>query len=64
VVTQRGLVAFDDEQVGGVLDGDQPVGVLTLGVERVGGDHPPAQVQPSSSGRNPVISLVVASTSA
>jgi hypothetical protein len=25
--------------------GDQPVGVLTLGVERVGGDDPPGKVQ-------------------
>jgi len=35
LVVQRGLVALDDEQVGGVLVGDQPVGVLALGVERV-----------------------------
>jgi hypothetical protein len=35
LVVERGLVAFDDEQVGGALAGDQPVGVLTLGVERV-----------------------------
>jgi hypothetical protein len=29
-----------------VLGGDQPLGVLALGVERVGGDDPPGQVQP------------------
>jgi hypothetical protein len=45
LVVQRGLVAFDDEQVGGVLDGDQPVGVLALGVDRVGGDDGVVQLQ-------------------
>jgi hypothetical protein len=45
LVVQRGLVAFDDQQVGGVLVGDQPVGVLTLGVHGVGGDDPSGQVQ-------------------
>jgi hypothetical protein len=28
-----------------VLDGDQPVGVLALGVERVGGHHGGGEVQ-------------------
>jgi hypothetical protein len=35
LAVQGGLVALDDQQVGGVLVGDQPVGVLALGVERV-----------------------------
>jgi hypothetical protein len=42
---QRGLVGLDDQQVGGVLVGDQPLGVLPLGVQRVGGDHGAGQVQ-------------------
>ena len=46
LLVQRGLVGLDDQQVGGVLVGDQPVGVLTLGVERVGGDDGVGQVQP------------------
>jgi hypothetical protein len=46
LVVQGGLVALDDEQVGGVLGGDQPLGVLTLGVERVSGHHPTGKVQP------------------
>jgi hypothetical protein len=44
-VVQGGLVGLDDQQVGGVLVGDQPVGVLTLGVHGVGGQHPAGQVQ-------------------
>jgi hypothetical protein len=32
------LVGLDDQQVGGVLVGDQPLGVLTLGVQGVGGE--------------------------
>jgi hypothetical protein len=43
-VVEGGLVAFDDEQVGALLD-DQPVGVLSLGVERIGGDHGVGEVQ-------------------
>jgi hypothetical protein len=38
LLLQRGLVGLDDQQVGGVLVGDQPVGVLTLGVQGVGGE--------------------------
>jgi hypothetical protein len=45
LVVQAGLVGLDDQQVGGVLVGDQPVGVLTLGVHGVGGQDPPGQVQ-------------------
>jgi hypothetical protein len=45
LLVQGGLVGLDDQQVGGVLDADQPVGVLTLGVEGVGGDDSPGQVQ-------------------
>jgi len=45
LVVERGLVAFDDEQVGGVLVGDQPIGVLSLGVERIGSDHGGGEVQ-------------------
>jgi hypothetical protein len=46
LLVQRGLVGLHDQQVGGLLDGDQPVGVGVLGVQRVGGDHPPGKVQP------------------
>jgi hypothetical protein len=35
LVVQAGLVVFHDQHVSGVLDGDQPVGMLTLGVQRV-----------------------------
>jgi hypothetical protein len=45
LVMQRGLVGLDDQQVGGLLAGDQPVGVLALGMERVGADDPPGEVQ-------------------
>jgi len=45
LVVQGGLVGLDDQEVGGVLVGDQPVGVRTLGVQRVGGQDPPGQVQ-------------------
>jgi hypothetical protein len=45
-VVQRGLVGLDDQDVGGVLGGDQPIGMLALGVERVGGDHGVGEVQP------------------
>ncbi len=50
---QRGLVVLDDQQVGGVLWGDQPVGVLALGVERVGGDHGGGEVQAVQEGPEP-----------
>jgi hypothetical protein len=35
LLVQGGLVGLDDQQVGGVLGGDQPVGVGVLGVQRV-----------------------------
>ena len=35
LVVQRGLVGLHDQDIGGVLVGDQPVGVGVLGVERV-----------------------------
>jgi len=44
-MVEAGLVGLDDQHVGGVLDADQPVGVLTLGVERVGSDHGVGEVQ-------------------
>jgi hypothetical protein len=61
LVVQRGLVGLDEPQVGGVLDGDQPLGVLALGVQCVGGlGHcwsrpttirlPPLMRGPASSG--------------
>jgi hypothetical protein len=50
LVVQGGLVGLDDQQVGGVLGGDQPVGVGVLGVERVGGDHSAGEVQPLQQG--------------
>jgi hypothetical protein len=52
---RMGWLPFDDEQVGGVLDTDQPVGVLALGVERIGGDHvhaPSAPFQPQGRHKN------------
>jgi hypothetical protein len=45
LVVERGLVGLHQQQVVGVLVGDQPVGVLALGVERVGGDDGGRQVQ-------------------
>jgi hypothetical protein len=39
------LVGLDDQQVGGVLFGDQPVGMLALSVHGVGGDDLAGQVQ-------------------
>ncbi len=45
LLVERGLVALHDQDVGGVLVGDQPVGVLTLGVERICGDDGGGQVQ-------------------
>jgi hypothetical protein len=44
-VVQGGLVGLHDQQVGGVLVGDQPVGVGVLGVQCIGGHHPPGKVQ-------------------
>ena len=44
LVVEGGLVGLDDQQVGGVLVGDQPVGVLALGVHGVGGDHGAGEV--------------------
>jgi len=45
LAVQGGLVGLDDQEVGGVLVGDQPLGVLPLGVQRVGGDHGVGKVQ-------------------
>jgi hypothetical protein len=42
---EAGPVGLDHQQVGGVLVGDQPVGVLALGVQGVGGDPHAVQVQ-------------------
>jgi hypothetical protein len=52
-VVEAALVGLHDQQVGGVLDGDQPVGVLALGMQGIGGDHPPGQVQPVQQGTEP-----------
>jgi hypothetical protein len=62
LVVERGLVGLHAQQVVGVLVGDQPVGVLALGVERVGGDDGGPRSKRSSSGRNRAISLAVWST--
>ena len=35
LVAQAGLVILDDQHIRGVGDGDQPVGVVALGVQRV-----------------------------
>jgi hypothetical protein len=43
--TQAGLVAFDGQQVVGVLAGHEELGVVALGVQRVGGHHRPGQVE-------------------
>jgi hypothetical protein len=53
LVVQGGLVGLDDQHIRGVLVGDQPVGLLALGMERVGGDDPPGQVQPLQQGPEP-----------
>ena len=45
LAVQRGLVGLHDQQIRGVLVGDQPLGVLTLGVERIGGDDGVGEVQ-------------------
>jgi hypothetical protein len=44
-VQQGGLVGLDDKQVVRLLDGDQELRGLSVGVERVSGDHCPGQVQ-------------------
>ena len=44
-VQQGGLVGLDHQQVVGLLAGDQELGGLVVGVERVGGDHHAGQVQ-------------------
>jgi hypothetical protein len=46
LLVQHGLVGLHEQQVGGLLDGDQPVGVGVLGVQRIGGDDPPGKIQP------------------
>jgi hypothetical protein len=56
---QGGLVGLYDQDVGGVLGGDQPVGVVAMGVQCVGVMTRPARSSPSSRGRNRAISLVV-----
>jgi hypothetical protein len=44
-VQERGLVGLDGEQVVGLLAGDQELGGVGVGVQRIGGDHRPGQVQ-------------------
>jgi hypothetical protein len=46
LAVEGGLVGLHDQQVGGVLLSDQPVGVLALGVQRIGSDDPTGEVQP------------------
>jgi hypothetical protein len=43
---QGGLVGLDREQVVGLFTGDQELGRVRMGVEGVGGDHRPGQVEP------------------
>jgi hypothetical protein len=62
LLVEGGLVGLDDQQVGGVLDVDQPVGVGVLGVSASAVMTRPARSKPSSSGWNLVIALVLAST--
>jgi hypothetical protein len=45
LAAEAGLVGLDDQQVGGVLFGDQSVGMLALSVHGVGGDDLAGQVQ-------------------
>jgi hypothetical protein len=45
LAVQGGLVGLHHHQVGGVFGGDQPLGMLALGVERIGGDHGGGEVQ-------------------
>jgi hypothetical protein len=42
---QGGLVGLDGEQVVGVLVADQELGGLRVGLQRVGGDHGPGEVE-------------------
>jgi len=44
-VQQRGLVSLDTEQVVGLLDGDQELGRVGVGVQRVGGHDHAGKVQ-------------------
>jgi hypothetical protein len=44
-VQQGGLVGLDDQRVVGLLAGDEELGSVGLGVQRVGGDHSAGQVQ-------------------
>jgi hypothetical protein len=44
-VQQEGLVGLDDEQVVGVVLAHQELGGLGVGLERVGGDYHPGQVE-------------------
>jgi len=50
-LVQGTRVGPDEQDVGGVLQADQPVGVLALGVQRVGGHHLSGKVQ-LGAGRN------------
>jgi hypothetical protein len=45
LVVERGLVSPHHQDVGAVLSGDQPVGTLALGVERIGSDNGVGEVQ-------------------
>jgi hypothetical protein len=45
LLAQRGLVGLDDQQPGGVLVGDQPLGVLALGMHGIGRHDGVGQVQ-------------------
>jgi hypothetical protein len=44
-VQQAGLVGLDDQQVVGLLAGDEELGGVGVGVQRVGGDHGAGEVQ-------------------
>jgi hypothetical protein len=44
-MVQAGLVGLHDQHIRGLLDGDQPVGVLALGVEHIGSHHGGGEVQ-------------------
>jgi hypothetical protein len=57
LAAQAGLAILNDQQVAGVLDGGQPVGVVALGVHGVGVMMRLARFKPSSSGRNWAISF-------
>jgi len=51
-VQQHGLVGLDREQVVRLLAGDQELGGIVMGLQRVGGDHHAGQVWDASSGPN------------